>query len=434
MVFISFGGVTKVATMGEEVRRPKRDLVVGMFLAAGVVSVLYVAVVLVTVGLLPEDPAQWRPAPLSQAGGLVWGKVGTVALGAAALAAFLTTGNAGILAASRTLMAMSQDRLVPAALGRVSGRSGTPTWAIWLTSGFMLVTILVLDLALFIKAASAMMLLLFMLSLLCVVLMRESHIPTYRPTWRAPGYPWLEIAGIVAYGFLLVELGSAPLAVAAVILGGALAWYGLHAKVNVLRESALVRLAGRVAAADFADHDLEAELSRVARAHDTVMEDRFDRLVQGCAVLDLGEPLTRHQLFGVIADQLSARIGLPRDEVLSLLERREALSSTVVRPGLAIPHLIMEGVEPFQALVIRSRRGVLFAAGEAPVRAIFVLAASPEERNFYLKALVAIAEIAQDEEFDRRWLAAGSTEALREVLLAAERRRERPREPHEDQQ
>jgi hypothetical protein len=53
-----------------------------------------------------------------------------------------------------------------------------------------------------------------------------------------------------------------------------------------------------------------------------------------------------------------------------------------------------------------------------------VLAASPDERNFYLKALVAIAEIAQQADFDAKWNGAGSLEALREVVLAAEGRRE----------
>ncbi|MFO8006658.1 MAG: PTS sugar transporter subunit IIA, partial [Candidatus Brocadiia bacterium] len=71
-----------------------------------------------------------------------------------------------------------------------------------------------------------------------------------------------------------------------------------------------------------------------------------------------------------------------------------------------------------------SREGVVFAEDQPPVHAMFVMAAPPEERNFYLKALMAVAEIAQEPEFDPRWRAAGSREALREVVLAAERRRE----------
>ena len=73
----------------------------------------------------------------------------------------------------------------------------------------------------------------------------------------------------------------------------------------------------------------------------------------------------------------------------------------------------------FQAVLIRSSDGVGFVEGEPPVHAVFVLAASPQERNFYLKALVAIAEIAQNADFDRKWLAARRAESLREVVLAS---------------
>jgi len=430
MVFVAFGGVTKVATLAEEVRNPKRNLLSGMFVACGLVAIVYVAAVFVTVGLLPPSAADWSPAPLSQAAGQLWGNAGVLVLGLAAVCAFLTTGNAGILAASRTIMAMSQDRLLPRLLGLVSPRRGTPVCAILLTSGFMALVILLLDLEMFVKAASTMKILLFTFEMVALILMRESRIPTYAPSWRCPLYPWLQIAGILCYGFLLVELGTVPLAIAAVILGGALLWYAFYAKVRVLRESALIRVAARVAKADFGDHDLEAELSRLARQAETVLEDRFDRLIKDCTVLDLTEPVSRDEAFRLIAGDLAPKVGRTSEEVYELLIKREQLSATVVRAGLAIPHLILEGLDSFQVLLVRSRAGIAFAEGEPPVHAMFVLAASPQERNFYLKALMAIAEIAQEPDFDGKWMAASSGEAVREVVLAAERRREHlPPEP-----
>ena len=424
VVFVSFGGITKVATLGEEVRKPKRDILVGMFAAYVIVSVLYVAVVYVTVGLLPASAQEWSYAPLSQAAGTLWGRAGVMALAVAALLAFLTTGNAGVLAASRTMMAMSQDGLLPPWLRLVSQKRGAPVSAVLFTSAFMIAVILLLNLELFVKAASALKILLFTFEMLSLVLMRESRIPTYRPSWRCPFYPWLQIFGILCYGFLLVELGSVVLAIAGAILGGALAWYALYARVRVIRESALVRLAARLAAADFEGHDIEAELERVTRERDQIVEDRFDRLVQLCPVLDPGGPMSREELFRVIAEDFATRCSHTAEEICSMLHRREVLSSTVVRPGLAIPHLVVEGLEGLQIILIRSREGVVFQEGQPPVRVVFALAASPEERNFYLQALVAIAEIAQDPEFDRRWLKASSPEALREFVLAAERRRE----------
>ncbi len=82
------------------------------------------------------------------------------------------------------------------------------------------------------------------------------------------------------------------------------------------------------------------------------------------------------------------------------------------------------GLTSFEIVLVRSKEGVEFEADRPLVHAMFVMAASPAERNFYLKALMAVAEIAQEPEFDRKWLRAASVDALREVVLAAERRRE----------
>ena len=46
-----------------------------------------------------------------------------------------------------------------------------------------------------------------------------------------------------------------------------------------------------------------------------------------------------------------------------------------------------------------------------------------EDRNFHLRALSAIAQIAQDESFEKRWKTAKTSEELRELILSADRRR-----------
>jgi amino acid transporter/mannitol/fructose-specific phosphotransferase system IIA component (Ntr-type) len=433
IVFISFGGVTQIANLAEEVRNPKRDLVWGMFAAYAVVGLLYAVVVFVTVGVLPSESGQWQLAPLSQAAGLFGGGIAAAVMGAAALFAYMTTGNAGILTASRTLMAMSQDSLVPEQLGRVSRRRGTPVRAVLLTSVFMAGAILVLNLELFVRAASAMLLLLLIFECLAVVIMRESRIPTYRPTWRSPFYPWPQVAGMVCYVFLLVELGSLPLAIAGAILGAAALWHTLYVRVRVMRESALVRLAERVAGFDFQDHDLEAELSAIVRERDEFAEDRFDRLVARCPVVEVPRHASREELFGLLADRLAEETGLEPGSVREALERREQISSTVIRPGLAVPHLILDDVPGLHLVLARAREGVALAPAEPPVVAVFCLAASPANRDPYLQMLVAISEIAQEPGFDERWLEARSIEGLREAVRSAERTRHRddagPREP-----
>lgn len=423
MVFISFGGLTQVANLAEEVKNPRRDLVWGMFAAYILVSLLYGAAVLVTVGVRTPN-IEWGYAPLSMAALRFAGTGGFIVMSAAALFAYMTTGNAGILTASRTLMAMAQDGLVPARFARVT-RNGTPRNAVLFTSAFMLVSIVALPLALFVKAASAMLILLLMFEIMALIVMRESRVPGYQPSWLSPGYPWLHVAGLLAYFFLLVELGSMPLAVAVFVLGVALAWYTRYVKIRVLRQSALVHLAGRLAAVDFDSHDVDTELARIVRERDAIVESRFSRLLTECDVVDVEERIGRDALFTKISENLAPRANLSVPQLSTAIERRESLGSTVMRPGLAMPHAIMDEAAGLHMLALRCRPGVDYCEDEPPVHAVFAIAAGPGDRDFYLEYLVDLAEITQQPDFDARWNDARDVEALRDILLQLDLRRRR---------
>jgi amino acid transporter/mannitol/fructose-specific phosphotransferase system IIA component (Ntr-type) len=423
MAFVSFGGITKVASVAEEVKNPGRNLPLGMIAAYVVVSLFYLAVVFVTVGVVPAERLGPSLTPIADGGQAIWPTVGLVAMSLAAVLAFVSTGNAGILAASRSPLAMSRDGLLPAWFSRVNESRGTPHWAIVFT-GLFIAVLLFLPIELFVKSASAMKILLFTFSLVSLILMRESRMASYEPAFRAPGYPWLQIIGVIAYVFLLVELGTAPLFIATLILGCGMLWYKAYAKRRVARESALVHLAQRIASRVLEeDHDLEAELAEIVHERDGATEDRFDRLVKDAVVLDLSGPTTREELFHAVAEKLAWRLDMAPADILRLLEEREEATSTVIRPGLAIPHIVVQGEERFDLLLARSRDGVAFEPGEPPVHAVFTLIGSPDQRNLHLRALAAIAEIAQDPHFDRRWLRARNAEQLRALVLHAKRRR-----------
>ena len=423
MVFVSFGGLTKVASVAEEVRDPGRVLPLAMFASYGVVTVLYVAVVVVTVGVVPAEKLAGSLTPISLGGQALWPTVGLAAMSAAAVLAFVSTANAGILAASRAPLAMSRDGLLPAWLGRVHQRRGTPHYAILFTAAFI-AAVLFLDITLFVKAASAMKILLFGFSILSLVLLRESRVAGYEPKFRSPCYPWLHVAGMLAYVFLLVELGSLPLLIALGILGCGMAWYGVYAKRRVARESALVHLARRIASDSLPGHDLEAELAEVVHERDGGVEDSFDLLVRDCVILDLAGAVSRDELFRAVAEKLAWRLDMPPADILGLLQEREELTSTVIRPGLAIPHIVVAGPGRFDVLLVRSRDGVELAPDQEPVHAVFVLIGSPDERNTHLRALAAIAEIAQSPHFDRRWRRARDEAELRRLVMQWTRRRE----------
>ncbi|HID38169.1 MAG TPA: amino acid permease, partial [Calditrichaeota bacterium] len=206
LIFVSFGGLTKVASIAEEVKNPGRNVPLGMISAYVVVCGLYIVAVFVTVGVLAADTLSGCMTPISLAAESIMGTPGLIILSVAAMIAFVTTANAGIMSASRSPLAMSVDKLLPPGVGRISNRRKTPTVSILLTSAFMVLVILFLNLEGLAKTASTMMILLFMSVNLSVIVMRESKIHSYRPVFRSPLYPWMQIAAIVIYSFLIFEL------------------------------------------------------------------------------------------------------------------------------------------------------------------------------------------------------------------------------------
>ena len=431
LVFVSFGGLTKIAAIGEEVRKPERNIPRAMLLSWVAVSLVYIASVLVMVGVTDKAAlgagAYGSLTPLSLAASRFMGRGGAILLAAAAIMAFVTTGNSGILAASRSPLAMSRDNLLPRGLGKVSARFGTPAVSIVLTGGFMVAMIVLLSIPDLVKVASTMMLILFLLMNVAVLIMRGSRIRNYRPAFRAPLFPWLQLAGIATYAFLIVimtrRMTPLPLVTTAVFLLGGTLWYVLYVRRRTTRESALVYMVRSAVSKAIYRSTLEEELKDIALDRDEITQDRFDHLIRRCGILDLPGPIDADEMFVLAASELAPRIGVAEDELLALFQQREAQSSTVIQPGLAIPHVIVEGRGLFDVLMVRCRAGVRFPGAGEPVRIGFVLVGSADERNFHLRALMAVASIVQEPHFRQRWLEAPDPEHLRDIVLLSSRPR-----------
>jgi amino acid transporter/mannitol/fructose-specific phosphotransferase system IIA component (Ntr-type) len=423
MVFISYGGLTKVVDISEEVKNPQRNLPLGMFLAFGLVNVLYVAVVFVTVGVLDAPRLSGSLAPIAESAHVSMGTLGAAVVGLGAFLAYATTANAGVLAASRSPLAMSRDGLAPAFLARTNSRFGTPVPAILFTALFMIVVIALLSVEELAKMASTMFLISFALLNAAVLVMRRARMQAYQPSFRMPLCPWLPLAGIAVYLFLIIDMGRTPLLLTGAFLAGAGLWYGLYVQRRVNRESAIVYLARNAVSRTFKRSGLEDELLALALERDGIRADRFDELVRRAPVLDLPAPLTARQLFERLSAELAPRVGSSADRLLELFIARERESSTDIQPGLAIPHVIVDGSDCFEIALVRSVPGVRFSELGPPVHAAFVLVGTSDQRQFHLKALVAVAHVVQEAGFADRWLKARNAEQLRDIVLLSRRTR-----------
>ncbi|HUS93531.1 MAG TPA: amino acid permease [Phycisphaerae bacterium] len=421
-VFVSFGGLLKIASVAEEVRDPGRTIPRAMVLSLVVTTALYALMVFITVGVVPARQLNGSLTPIADGAMAFMGRGGQVALGVAGALAFLTTANAGIMTGSRYLLAMGRDGLLPSAACRVGRRFQTPHVAILVTGGLVILPLFV-DLHVLVESASIGLILTNILANVSVVLLRESGLQNYRPVFRSPLYPWVQVAGTIGFVFVLFEMGVEAFAISALLAVAGFCLYWFYGRARAQKDSALLHLVQRITARELVTGTLEAELKQIIRQRDEIVLDRFDGLVEGCLVLDTDDPLPADELFDRAAARLAERMGIDRAAVYEALRARERESSTVIAPGLAVPHVVVAGEGVFEVLLARSRQGFVFGPQRGGVRAVFVLAGSRDERNFHLQALSAIAQVVQEPDFEKRWLAARDEQGLRDLVLLGQRRR-----------
>ncbi|MEM5947318.1 amino acid permease [Spirochaetia bacterium 38H-sp] len=425
-VFISYGGITKVASIAEEVKDPGKTLVRGIIASFVITLILYVLAVLVTQGILSHRELSTSYTPISLAAGYLAGKPGIWVTAGAALLAFITTANAGIMTASRNPMSMSRDRLLPPIFGKVSKKTGTPVFSIIITSAIIISIVAGLSIEKFAKVASLFMILTYILTNLSVIVMRYSGLANYRPTFKSPFFPILQALSVVVYIILIIDMGSLTMAISAVVIVLCLIWYVVYARNQAGKKSAFLHMLANITNQEIAGNDLEEELLTILLERQDIKEDEIDRLIKNAWILDMDRPSDIQEIFDIFAEAISERLPIEKEKAREKLFAREQQASTIIFPGIAvphaIPHIVIEGKNFFDIFIIRNKEGIKWENNQT-VYTAFCLAGSKDKRDMHLRALMAIAQIVQTDIFTNDWLEAKNTTELKTILLLAERKR-----------
>jgi amino acid transporter/mannitol/fructose-specific phosphotransferase system IIA component (Ntr-type) len=238
-VFISYAGVTQIAAVAEEVKNPARNIPAGIMLSAGLMAATYSLVALALVGTISYVTLTQNTAPIAALGERLFGYVGGIVLTCVAVLALISMANAGVLATSRFPLAMSRDKLLPGWLAKVHRKYITPVASLSLTCAVMAAAIMLLDVERIVKLASTFQILVFCFENLAVVIFRESGAQWYRPKFKVPAYPWMQIFGVVGGIGLVALMGGFALAAALVVTLFGMAWYWVYAHRRVDRTGVL---------------------------------------------------------------------------------------------------------------------------------------------------------------------------------------------------
>ncbi|WP_427453857.1 amino acid permease [Litorimonas sp. WD9-15] len=419
LVFVSYAGLTKVASVAEEVQNPDRNIPLGMTLSLITATVIYTLGTLILIEVLEPEELYGSLTPIADAGRkfLNWAPfdLGVILIVVAAIAAFASTGNAGIMSASRYPYAMAKDKLVPNQLSKI-GRFGTPTVAIIFTVLAMVAVLLLFDVASVAKLASAFQLLLFGLVCIAVIVMRESKIPTYRPGFRAPFYPWLQIVGILISFWLIIEMGILAIAFTGMVIIGCVLWYHFYASGNLERRGAIFHIHERLGQQRY--EGLERELMTIIHDRTQAENLSYEALIARSVMMDFryGSYDSAH-LEEILSEQATSRFDVPVD-VISEMMKEENLSFRPISPGVHIVYQTHEELEEPELFVLRfgpQARLNIKTASEA--HTLMFLIVPPKPEGLDLRLAGHIAEVVQSDHFERRWTRAESERDMNEILM-----------------
>lgn len=230
LLFFAFAGYARIATMGEEVREPRKNVPAAMFGALGFTLLLYFLLAVSLLHAFGPGGLADTAAPLSEvfqaaatpgAAG-VGGAVITFAAALASLGALLAL----IAGVGRTSLAMAREGDLPGVLARISRRFSVPWVADVATAVVVVVLLLATDVLTVVGFSSFGVLLYYAIANVSAFTLKERQ-------WFAPR--WLNVVGAAGCLLLAFTLPSTSVLTMLAVLAAGM---GARAVVLLRRRSA----------------------------------------------------------------------------------------------------------------------------------------------------------------------------------------------------
>jgi APA family basic amino acid/polyamine antiporter len=423
LVFVSYIGITKVASLSEEIQKPERNIPLSIYMASFTAFVIYTLGTLVILGVVPMDKLAGNLTAAATAAEEILGTAGLILISAAAFLSFVSVANAGILSASRYPLAMSRDHIFSTIFRKVNVY-GTPIISLAVTVGVIVICLILFDPTKIAKLASAFQLLIFAFICLAVIIMRESKITSYDPGYKAPLYPWLQIFGIISAFYLIIKMGTLPIIFSASLIALSSMWYWFYARFRVERQGAIYHIFERLGRQRF--DGLDSELRGILKEKGLRKGDPFDEIVLRSKVYDYEELKRFEEVVLDVSEWLSSILPLSSKQVVDRIMEGTRIGATPVTHGVALPHFRCDGIDHPEMVLVRSSKGISIPIfnplnhqeeAEETVSAIFFLISPEKDPTQHLRILAQIAGRVDDESFMTEWKSSKDEQELKECML-----------------
>ncbi|TSJ44354.1 amino acid permease [Mucilaginibacter corticis] len=207
-LFFAFVGFETSLSSSGEIKDPTKTIPRGVFLGSITAYIIYIALQVVTQGILGTHISAYKAAPLAAVAEDIIGPVGATILVAAAVISCLGNESGDMLATPRLLYAGAKDGLFPKFLAKVHPKYATPYMAVIVyaslefilsvSGGFKQLAIL----------ASCTLLIIYLAVILAMLKFRRQTDPSAEKTFRIPGGILIPLIAIAAIIWLLTTLSG----------------------------------------------------------------------------------------------------------------------------------------------------------------------------------------------------------------------------------
>jgi APA family basic amino acid/polyamine antiporter len=222
-IFFAYLGFGRIATLGEEVKKPERTLPLSILLALIVSVTLYVLTGLTATGLQDYRILAQSGSPIADAAKATgnFPLVAAVTLGALiATASVLLTNLIGL---SRVAFAMARNSQLPKSIAKTSSRLGTPYISILAMGAMLTVLAFALDLKQTVEVTSFSILSVHVAVNLSAIRLRRK-MPN-STGFRVPFYPLVPSIGLISCLILMFSLPEMSWIIAAVVVAISAVFY-----------------------------------------------------------------------------------------------------------------------------------------------------------------------------------------------------------------
>jgi amino acid transporter len=194
------------------------------------VAVFYVVTVLVATSAFGSQRlGEFGETAMVEVARSFVGLPGAVAILLAGLLATVSSANASVLSASRSVYALSKDALLPRRASRINLKYGTPHIALTMAGVPILVLTATGRVETLAEVASFLHLVMYGLICVALVTLRRNPPDWYEPEFRMPGYPVVPAVGAVASFGLIGFMDGVSIGVGVVVMVVSVGWFKYYA-------------------------------------------------------------------------------------------------------------------------------------------------------------------------------------------------------------